>query len=187
MLSFGFPFNFQEKQMTSSLGEALKGALAKQWASDDEAHGKMEQAQKTGKRLFAPTNNITRATFDLINRHPAARVEILGRLKADGYNGNSVSSLITQMLRQGMVVLGSDGKLRTTVPKYVPLKPWKYRAVAQTKPKIVLRKKEAREEPQRPVSTPSPVWSVDDVLTQLNIRQARAVYDELHKIFGDAK
>ena len=173
--------------MTSSLGEALKGALAKQWASDDEAHGKMEQAQRTGPRLFAPTNNITRATFDLISRHPAARVEILNRLKADGYKPNSVSSLITQMLRQGMVVMGSDGKLRTTIPKYVPLKPWKHKPVVQTKPKIVLKKKEAKGEPQQPVSISSPVWSVDDVLTQLNIRQARAVYDELHKIFGGAK
>lgn len=182
--------------MTSSLGEALKSALAKQWASDDEAHNKMEAAPVQGRNLFKPTSNITRATFDEIRDNPAERIVIQYRLKQRGFSKNSVSSLITQMLRQNMVTVGSDGKLYTTIPEYVPLRPWRHTAPAKSK--IVLRKKQAKpvaekkeekpvKEERRPVSTPSPVWSVDDVLTQLNILEARAVYDALHKIFGGAK
>lgn len=182
--------------MSNSLGEALKSALAKQWASDDEAHNKMEAAPVQGRNLFKPTSNITRATFDEIRDNPAERLVVQYRLNQRGFNKNSVSSLITQMLRQNMVTVGSDGKLYTTIPEYVPLRPWRHTAPA--KPKIVLRKKQAKpvvekreekpvREERRPVSTPSAVWSVDDVLTRLNILEARAVYDALHKIFGGAK
>lgn len=183
--------------MSNSLGEALKSALAKQWASDDEAHNKMEGK---GKKLFAPTNNVTRATFDEVRNNPATRSVIIKRLTSLGYKDNSVSSIITQMVKQGMVTVSSDGRLHTTIPEYIPLKPWRH-VKQMAKPKIVLTKRERRavkeekpvkekkpmREDRRPVSISSSTWAVDDVLTQLNILQGRAVYDALHKIFGGAQ
>lgn len=184
--------------MSNSLGEALKSALAKQWASDDEAHNSMEpvplKPRKPGTKFFETTTNITRATFNEIRDNPAERMVVQYRLKQQGYKKNSVSSIITQMLREGMVVVDTDGKLRATLPEYRPLKPWKTRATtksqaaAPAKPKIVLTKKKARGEPQRPVSNTLFLgWSAREILENLDIFQARAVYDELKQIFGDAK
>jgi hypothetical protein len=182
--------------MSNSLGEALKSALAKQWASDDEAHNKMEGK---GKKLFAPTNNVTRATFDEVRDSPATRSVIIKRLTSLGYKENSVSSLITQMLKQGMLRLDKQGVLQATTPTYVPLKPWKHRVAVQTKPKIVIKKKEAKlvvekkeekpvREERRPVSNTIFLgWSTREILENLDIFQARAVYDELKQIFGNAK
>jgi len=44
--------------------------------------------------------------------------------------------------------------------------------------------------PMRPKDPPPPAllpWSVREILEMLDVLQARAVYDELKKIFGDAK
>lgn len=187
--------------MTASLGEALKTALARKWAEDDEAHSKMEstpapvQQEKKGKRLFQPTNNLTRSTFEQIRSNPAPRSEITRRLTARGYNANSVSSIITQMIRQGSVVIDPVGFLRATVSEYQPLRPWKH------KEKIVIKKKEAK----RPVSSSSAGLAaiaptqkqsmvptvitneIEHILNTLPIKQAHALYVELHKIFGDLK
>lgn len=70
-------------------------------------------------------------------------------------------------------------------PKAVPL-PRKQIVVNVREKKV-----EERVEVQRPVSVSSPVparvWSVDDVLNQLSVTQARELLDALKNLFGETK
>jgi hypothetical protein len=160
---------------------------------------------------FQITNNLSRATFQEIKNHPASRSLINARLVAKGYKIGSVSSIVGQMLRNGLVQADDEGVLHVTVPEYAPLKNSKTlqnmkKKTKQKKLLVDVRKKTVRVEEKRPVSSsvgagiaaipmrpkdpPPPAllpWSVREILEMLDVLQARAVYDELKKIFGDAK
>ena len=189
--------------MTGSLGEILKEALARKWAEDDAAHKQMEEAKPapTGKQLFPVTNNSSRATFDYIKANPGVRSSIVAALTGQGYKANSVTSLITQMLRQGMLVISAGNVLRTTQEEYTPIKSTgkrKEKATMQKK-KVTAQKQPVSSSPAGlaaivpalvPVPTPVPVVvtnEVEHILNTLPIKQAYALYVELNKIFGEVK
>jgi len=179
--------------MTGSLGEVLREALARKWAEDDTAHKQMEEAKPTGKQLFAVSNNVSRATFDYIKANPGARSGIVAALAQQGYKTNSVTSLITQMLRQGVLVIGAGNVLRTAQAEYVPIKSTRKRKEKETMPERPVSLPPAAgiaAIAPTPVPIPVPVVvtnEVEHILITLPIKQARALYDELSKIFGDAK
>lgn len=163
--------------MTTSLKEALDTALAKKWAEDDAAHKHMEDA---ATRRFSVTNNVSRKTFDEIKQRPGTRTELVDRLTQLGYKKSSITSLITQMLRVKMVGEGDGGYLYALVDKYRPLGTYKkQKKVAKRLAKPVVAQQEKVEERQ-PVS-------VSSLLDTLSVLQARALYDELKQIFGEAK
>lgn len=181
--------------MTGSLGEVLKEALARKWAEDDAAHKQMEEAKPTGKQLFPITSNVSRATFAYIKANPGRRVNIVDALTAQGFKASSVSSLIAQMLRNGMVVVDAAGSYRVTQPEYTPIKTIKPNKQAKN---VIVTKRPVSLPPAAgiaaiappPVPTPAPVVvtnEVEHILNTLPIKQARALYDELHKIFGASK
>jgi len=193
--------------MTGSLGEVLKEALARKWAEDDAAHKQMEEAKPapapTGKKLFPVTNNLSRATFNHIKYNPATRAVITDELKSMGYKYSSIASVISQMVKQKLVTIDSAGVLHAIVPEYMPLKS----SNVFKKAKPVKAK-----QPKRPVSSspaglaaivpalvpvpePTPArplvpvlgWSTDEILENLDVKQAVAVYKELKKLFGEVK
>lgn len=131
------------------------------------------------------TNNVTRATFNKVAENPGStRAEIVNMLLTDGYKVASTTSLLTQMLARGNI-RSLNGKLFTNQNEYKPMKriiPTK-RRVEKPKPVVVV---ETPVEPvavvaAKPVEIP---WDADTILNNLSIKQARALYDELRKIFG---
>jgi hypothetical protein len=138
------------------------------------------------KQFFTTTNNVTRATFDYIVKHPGkTRKEILNALKAQGFKQGSTSSLIGQFTKQGHIV-NRDGFMFAQQTEYKPLK------TSQRKPAVVeAPAPKAKAKPKaKPEAKPEPApqinaaWDAETLLNNLSIKQARALYDELRKIFG---
>lgn len=199
-----------------TLAEQLRAKLAErelaQWAKDDEAHNKMEK-QGEGKRpsSFPVTNNLCRVAFEQIRDFPDTRKNVNEALKEKGYNISSISSIIGQMIRQGVAQADDEGVLHVTTPEYTSLKSASTmrnlaKKAKQKKLIVDVRKKTVRAEEERPVSSsvgagiaaipmrpkdpphPKPLpWSPREILEMMDVLQARAVYDELKKLFGDAK
>jgi hypothetical protein len=155
------------------------------------------------KAYFTVTNNVCRVTFEYVRDNPGkTRVEVAKTLEARGYKSGSVSSLLGQMLKQGMM-RESAHLLYVTTNEYAPLKSSKALKVAQekaqqaTRKKVVLISKRTGEVipsasagiaalPTTREAAPqiNSAWDAETLLNNLSIKQARALYDELRKIFG---
>lgn len=136
---------------------------------------------------FQPTNNISRTTFEFIKANPGlTRAEVVAKLTAKGYKATSTSSLVTQMIRQGLVKVGPHNRVFTDHPEYTPIKPRLVRAAqkAAAKPRKQAAKKPVEPTPAETVTRPVRQTAVEELLEQLSIVQARELYDQLRKIFG---
>jgi hypothetical protein len=126
------------------------------------------------------TNNLTRATFDCVAKTPGVtRRDLIAKLSEQGYKSSSSSSMVTQMIQNGNFRYQGDG-LFTTQPEYSP-------RPRQTPVKRRVRKTPPVGVPEaQPEAAPqiNSVWDAEVVLNILSIKQARALYDELRKIFG---
>jgi hypothetical protein len=123
-----------------------------------------------------PKVNATQLTFNYVRDNPGlSRQEVAAATHGMGVPKSSASSLITQLLRNENL-RESNGLLYVNQLMYSPRKP-------VLPPKRQMRTTRAVSAPSEPVAV-SMEWSVAAVLDSLNIRQARAVYDELRGIFG---
>jgi len=111
-------------------------------------------------------------------------------LTARGFKENSITALLSQMRRAGLIVRDTDDRYTAVGTEYVPMK-----AAAKSNHKSV---KHFTNKPAKAAPTPAPheqpapapvvtVNDVDYLLNTLPIKQARELYDALHKIFGGAK
>ena len=126
------------------------------------------------------TNNITRATFDCVAKTPGVtRRDLIAKLSEQGYKSSSSSSMVTQMLQNGNFRYQGEG-LFTTQPEYSPRRRQTLtkRRVHKTPPVVV---PEAKPEAAPQINA---AWDAETLLNNLSIKQARALYDELRKIFG---
>jgi len=195
----------------------IKTALAKalnEWTADDTAHNPSTTTTSTptntkAKPYFTVTNNVCRVTFEYVrdNRNKT-RVEVGKELAAKGYKAGSVSSLLGQMIKQGLISEVS-GFLQANSDTYTPIKSSKalkaMQAKAQAKPERkhvtivntrtgeVLNPKPSAGIAALPTKAAPKVeaapqinssWDAETLLNHLSIKQARALYDELRKIFG---
>ena len=152
----------------------LKSELSKvitSWNDDMPTNTTPTITHIIGRKL---TTNSTRATFNYVRDNPGVtRVAATIALAKLGVKPSSSTSLISVMVARGNLRVMPDGSLFSVQTEYAPIKPLK-------KPKSV--------KTLTPVPPPEPVepveWTVESVIGNLNIRQARAVYDELRKIFG---
>ena len=151
-----------------------------------------EESEKPNGRTmlphaFKPTNNVSRETFNYIKANPGLTRAQVGKAMEDkGFKKGSVISLATQFLRQNMV-RSANGGLFVTQDNYTPLK-----ATKAKKPS-----KDVLPPPQKKVAkvTASPAQTIyisgvntqsaQELLASMSIVQARSVYDELKKIFGN--
>lgn len=125
-----------------------------------------------------PVMTTSRATFEFIQAHPGqyTRSEIGRQLAAQGHTLTSVIALITQMMRCGMVGRSDNGGLIPLVDHYSPV-----RTPAKAKRKPGRPRTRVLPTIAAPVSTPAATKiNIDD----LKLSEARALYDELKKIFG---
>lgn len=135
---------------------------------------------------FTTTNNVCRATFDCIKNNPGkTRQDIARMLEADGYKKSSTTSLMGQMVKQGMV-RDTGGVLFTVHAEYRPIKSYKAFVKMQEKaqPKKVKKDAPVAQVKAEPAPQINSAWDAETILNNLSIKQARALYDELRKIFG---
>jgi hypothetical protein len=171
------------------LKTALTTALSA-WEKDDQQI-QQEKKVKALPNIFKPTNNVTLETFNYVKNNPNKNSnEIRTALSARGFNEGSVGSLLTQFTKQGQFVKDSNARYSAIVSTYTPLKSTKkFRAEGKRKNKIVTVKSKSSNEGIAALqvdTTPKavPKTDVQSLLRGLNILQARALYDELKKIFG---
>jgi hypothetical protein len=132
------------------------------------------------RHFFTTTNNVTRATFDFVLNNPGkTRIEIARRLAEQGFAKGSTSSLLGQFIKQGQIA-ERDGFLFAQQAEYRPLK------TSQRKPAVVAAPvpKVTKPEPAPQIAAFDVAWNAENLLNSLSIKQARALYDELRKIFG---
>lgn len=187
----------------------MKTALERvinEWEGKADNAAPQPQANKPGQapnskaHLFKTSNGVTQATFDFVKANPGVtRPQAYRALEAQGYKASSTASLLTAFIRQGQMEL-SDGKLFTTSNEYVPLKTG---AAAKKKAAKVRRMatkvaKAAKVAPVveagiaalQPQPTPAPRsaiittnFSVDNILKNLTIMQAKELRDALNNLF----
>jgi len=168
----------------------LKTELSKvinQWNQPEEPT--MTNTAPTRPVPFAVSTNVCRATFEAIRKNPGrSRKDVTEALTEGGFNPSSTTSIIGQMLKQNHV-RDAQGLLYANLDTYHPLKSsaaFRKLQGAAARKEVAIAKRAAKVAPA-PKAEPMPTksdWSVDSVIGSLNVRQAMAVYDELHKIFG---
>jgi hypothetical protein len=143
------------------------------------------------KPYFTVTNNVTRITFDYVRDNPGkTRKEVATALEVQGFKTSSVTSLLGQMVKQG-AMRESAHLLYVTASEYAPLKSSKKVKEMAAKPqeqqrKVVKLVNTRTGEVLNPTPAPqiNAAWDAETLLNNLSIKQARALYDELRKIFG---
>lgn len=184
-----------ERAVTPTPAPMGQPAIPSDW--DDEGGVKeiKETITATNKENNVPTTqptNISKETFEYILENPrSTRIQIMRALTERGYSAKTISSLLAQMREQGMVDGDAKEGLFAIVDEYRPIKQNKY--VKRTKRKYVrvkpLANRKVSEAPalkEKKEAVP-PEQFVFKLLESLTVLQARAVYDELKKIFGETK
>lgn len=191
----------------------LKSELAKAlntWTKDDPAAKAEPKPEPTpppkNGRFFATTNNVTRETFNYVRDNPGVtRSKAVADLKAKGFLDGSVHSLLGQMVKQGLITeVGDDRRMTCVAKEYTPLKGSKviYRKPQPSKEEIKPKRKYTQRvgrslpvdavavSPPAPMPVPlnsglmDPTWTADQIMEHLSIKQARSLFDELKKVFG---
>lgn len=155
------------------------------------------------------TGNMSRDLYMFVIHHPHEMPQVdIAHLMVDkfGYKYTSVQALITQMKRNGMLLVDEQGKLVATQDEYKPFaNPYKttkatLKAKAKAKPKSAdindaLSYVSAQVKPQaglmalRPtksVGVPQafPMYDASTVLAYIGVGEAFKLYQELSKMFG---
>jgi hypothetical protein len=137
------------------------------------------------KPYFTVSNNVCRTTFNFVRDNPGmTRVEVGKELAKQGFNSGSVSSLLGQMLKQGML-RESAYLLYVTMNEYTPIKSAKALRALAAKPQEQQRKIVTITRKAAPVAEPTPVvkeWSPDDVIDKLTVHQAIALFKALRNV-----
>ena len=137
------------------------------------------------KVYFAVTNNVCRTTFLYVRDNPGkTRKEVTLALEMQGYKPGSVSSLLGQMLKQGMM-RESAHLLYVTTNEYAPLKSTRALKALAAKPQEQQRKIVTITRKAAPVAEPTPEvkeWSPNDVIDKLTVHQAIALFKALRNI-----
>ena len=153
-----------------------------------------------GTRYFSRTTDVSRSTFEYVrdNPHRVTR-EVVAALSAHGHNPSSVSSILSQMARTGLITRESDGTYWTHAREYTPVKlsalrrdrkPTKPKAAKPkaAKPKVEAPKAEAPKPTvvlTRKEAAPAPAaYDVDALIATLTIAQARDLFAALKRMFA---
>jgi hypothetical protein len=140
---------------------------------------------------FKPTNNVSRVTFDAVKNTPGCEPKYyVEQLVEEGYKKASVSSLLAQMIRQGLLRRDDQGGLRATVPEYTPLKAPSKRKVGTVKRAYAKRAEPTITEAIASMRSKNPPArvpsgsSVDSIMDDISLTDANELYRRLHKFFG---
>ena len=138
--------------------------------------------------LFRSTS---RDVFNYIHANPYTftSTEVIKHLKTLGFKSTSVSSLITQMKRNGMVIASAMGRLSTTILEYKPIvNPYTskkaYKAAKEKKANAKAEPASAGIAALTPAKEVKTTWDAETALANLSVKDAHALWVELNKMFG---
>ena len=143
----------------------------------DKPEPQPTEAPAMNNNLFNITNNVTRITFDYVKANPGLTATQVGKaLEPQGYKSSSVSSIMAAMVRNGLC--RKEGfKYFVTAKEYIPLKPSR-----------VLKKEVAVKDlapaVQKQVHKERTTITVQSIVENMTMREARELYVELGKYFG---
>ena len=142
----------------------------------DKLQAAMTEWDKPKKHLFAPTNNVTRATFEKVVQNPGhTQSQLAAMLTEDGFKKTSTTSILSALIRQGQV-RSTDNKLYAISSEYKPLKSSStFKTKTKTKTKAV--------EPTKPAKAERVTVDLDEWINEVSLMQARMVYMKLKAIF----
>ena len=127
-------------------------------------------------------NGVCRAVFQYILENQGVSFDdALSSLMDCGYKKTSISSLISQMVAQNMVVKVA-GHLYPRVDEYQPLKSTRKRKYSR-KPVVKALAIVAAQKPDAPVVR----MTTAKVLDSMSVKEAHALYLELLSMFGESK
>ena len=158
---------------------ALTGILS-EWELDNQ------QQEKKMKHVphFKVSNNVTRATFDFVKNNPHQSCKtICAALEKQGYKPSSIGSLLTQFVKNGLCMRDANSNYTAIANEYTPIKVRKQIKATQVIEKAKTTRGEgiAALSPQPMVKT---AWDVETVINNIGLKQAHALYRELHTYFG---
>lgn len=161
---------------------ALSGILS-EWELDNQQQEKQVQTTPYVPH-FKVTNNVTRATFEYVKNNPSSGYkEVAGALEKQGFKPSSIGSLLTQFVKNGLCKRDANGNYTAIANEYTPVKPSK-----KIKAKQVIEKAKATRGQGIAALSPQPmvktVWDVETVINNIGLKQAHALYRELHTYFG---
>lgn len=179
----------KEKQMVKP--EDITRIL-NEWDDDDKPLPPEKTTPALLSRFGKVTNNISRVTFNAIRDNPnKISKDICNILKEQGYNVSSVSSLIYQMIRNGMVARELNGCLSTTLKEYHPIKNLKEleRIKAKTGIASLTAPRPVRPIKIKTLGTPAPkqvnsTIDIDALLSTLTLKDAVALFVALQDMFN---
>jgi hypothetical protein len=119
-----YPIAIKEKIMPD-MKTALHAVL-NEWDKDDASLSKPSQPQAESakqRHYFQPTVGVSQVSFNYVRDNPYTTAgQAVAALEKQGFKKSSLSSLYTQMVRQGHLSKDKDGKLTALIPEYRPLK-----------------------------------------------------------------
>jgi hypothetical protein len=188
----------------ASLNNALKSALDG-WKSDDMHATPPPASTYTGTThtgttyktvpMYTPTasvstqtTSVSESTFTYIRDNPRlTRKDAIGCLTALGYNPASTASLISALVRQGLVNQDYAGLLTANVSKYEPI-----RAIYAAKKPVKAPHKQVRITVKGEdingiaalANKPDVAYNINSLLDNISVNEARALYLQLKSMFG---
>lgn len=187
----------KEGTVMPDLQSALKNAI-EAWEPTPTNKPVQQPKEKTmSKAPFEIKNNVTRVVFDYVKLHPGTTSTAACKdLAKQGFKESSVTALMAQFVRAGLAVRDNKHGYRVVVDEYVPMKASaKYNKKATAKP---APKAKAPSEPQnegiaalqpeatskRAITTIIRSRTPEDILNDMNVRQAKELYEYLKQLFG---
>lgn len=182
--------------------------LVNQWEKEEMLQG-MEQP----RTYFAVTNNVTYKTFECIRDNPnKTATEIWSMLSPKGFKRDSVATLISQMIKTGVVVRAADKTLTVAIKEFHGIDARKLRAIrsqekarkqalaraarkqekakAEAQGIAALKKPKVADtpsapEPQITINTSSSSFDADTLLSTLSFKDAITLYKKLKAMLGE--
>lgn len=179
------------------LKSALQSAL-NEWNQPEptpmqQAQTQAQAQRPEGTRFFTRTTDTSRATFEHVRDNPHCNTrQVVDALTVHGHKRTSVSSILSQMARTGLITREPNGTYFTSRKEYSPVKLSQLRKArntptrtgrnpkAEEKPKVVIPRKEVAPAPA-PVA---PAHDVDALIATLTIAQARDLFAALKRMFA---
>ena len=101
-------------------------AVINEWSKSEESLSTPAQPQAESakqRHYFQPTVGVSQISFNYVRDNPYTTVvQAVKALEQQGFKKTSLTSLYTQMIRQGHLSKDKDGKLTALIPEYRPLK-----------------------------------------------------------------
>jgi hypothetical protein len=183
--------------------ESELSKVLNQWDEHEHAIRKPQKEKEMTRPVgFNVTNNVSRETFNYVRDNPyQTRKQIIDALGLRGFKASSVDSLLVQMTRSGSLSRDDEKRYVATTNEFTPIKSTYKKKTAKQRVEMGISKPSAGIAALRPDTTPeheptptpapymnsiivSHAWTPHKAIKNLTVFQARALYDELKKLFG---